>query len=175
MNELLHKIPASEGVRKIGLGEGETFDVAGAHILWKVRAEDSAYSFTVNELTLGPAESVPVHSHTSAECFYVLTGEVSFFHIEEGKESWIRATAGEMLLLPPNSLHGFHNVGRSVCRLLGVSTAAHQAFFDAVLRAENKSSFAAMAPPEAMGTIGAIAIENNMYFPPVTVEPPREE
>lgn len=45
-----------EGVRKIGVGEGEKFNVAGAYLVWKVKADDSAYSFSVNELTLAPVE-----------------------------------------------------------------------------------------------------------------------
>jgi quercetin dioxygenase-like cupin family protein len=173
MNELLQKIPAVEGVRKIGVGEGEKFDVAGAHLVWKVKAEDSAYSFSVNELTLAPGESVPVHSHTSAECFYVLAGEVHFFRLKDGKEDWVRATPGELMLLSPNSLHGFVNLGEATCRLLGVSTAAHQTFFDAVVRADHESSFGAMALPEAMRKLGAIALGNGMYFPPVPVSPPQ--
>ena len=31
MNTALQNIPAAEGVRKVGPGEGERFDVAGAH------------------------------------------------------------------------------------------------------------------------------------------------
>ena len=175
MNELLQKVPSMEGVRKIGINEGEKFDVAGAHILWKVRAEDSAYSFTMNELTLAPGESVPVHSHTSAECFYVLSGEAHFFRIIDGQEDWVRATAGEVMLLPPNAMHGFLNRGSATCRLLGISTAAHQLFFDAVARADKETSFAAMPIPEAMGKIGALALRNYMYFPPVAVNPPEEK
>lgn len=172
MNDLLQKVPSAEGVRKIGVGEGERFDVAGAHILWKVRAEDSAYAFTVNELTLAPGENVPAHSHTSAECFYVLSGEAHFFRVKDGKEDWLRVAAGEVVLLPPNAMHGFFNLGSATCRLLGISTAAHQLFFDAVARADAESSFAAMPMPEAMGKIGALALENHMYFPPVAVSPP---
>jgi quercetin dioxygenase-like cupin family protein len=167
VNELLKRIPAAEGVRKIGVGEGEKFDVAGAHFVWKVKADDSAYSFSVNELTLAPGESVPVHGHTSAECFYVLAGEAHFFRVKDGKEDWVRAITGELMMLPPNALHGFFNLGDEACCLLGVSTAVHQTFFDAVLKADRESSFATMALPEAMGKIGAIALENHMYFPPV--------
>jgi hypothetical protein len=42
MSEVFQSIPAIEGVRKIGRDEGGSFDVAGAHFLWKVKAEDSA-------------------------------------------------------------------------------------------------------------------------------------
>jgi quercetin dioxygenase-like cupin family protein len=171
MNELLQSIPAVEGVRKIAIGEGEKFDIAGAHFLWKVKAEDSAYAFSVNEMTLAPGDRVPVHSHTSAECFYVLEGKITFFRLKDGKEDWIPAGAGELMMLPPNSLHGFFNVSDKTCRLLGVSTGVHQTFFDAVLKADHESSFADMPLPEAMEKIGSLALANHMYFPPVSVKP----
>jgi quercetin dioxygenase-like cupin family protein len=171
MSELLQSIPAVEGVRKVGVGEGEKFDVAGAHFLWKVKADDSAYSFSVNEMTLAPGDSVPVHSHTSAECFYVLEGRIKFFRLKDGKEDWVSAETGDLMILPPNSLHGFYNVSDGTGRLLGISTAVHQTFFDAVIKADHESSFTAMPPPEAMAKIGVIALLNHMYFPPVAISP----
>jgi hypothetical protein len=47
MNMLFQSIPTSEGVRKIGLGEGEKFDIAGVHLTWKVKGEDSGYAFSI--------------------------------------------------------------------------------------------------------------------------------
>jgi len=73
------------------------------------------------------------------------------------------------MILPPNTLHGFFNRATSVCRLLGISTAVHQTFFDAVAKVDRETSFASMDPLEAMGKIGAIALENHMYFPPVDI------
>jgi quercetin dioxygenase-like cupin family protein len=169
MNDILQTIQAIEGVRKVGRGEGEQFDVAGAHLIWKVKAEDSAYSFSVNEMTLAPGEGVPVHSHTSAESFYVLSGVADFFRVTDGKEDWVHCETGELMILPPNSLHGFYNRGSSDCRVLGISTAVHQTFFDAVADADRTSSFASMSPAEAMGKIAQIASENHMYFAPLDV------
>ena len=169
MSDVFKTIPAVEGVRKVGRGGGEPFDVAGARLQWKVKAEDSAYSFSVNEMSLAPGEGVPLHSHTSAECFYVLSGEASFFRLNNGDEEWVRCETGEVMILPPNSLHGFYNQTGTVCCLLGISTAAHQAFFDEVAKADRASSFASMPPVEAMGKIAAIAQENHMYFAPVDI------
>jgi quercetin dioxygenase-like cupin family protein len=167
MREVLQNIPAEEGVRRIGAGEGEKFDIAGAHLTWKVKALDSAYQFSVCEMTLAPGEGVPVHSHTSAESFYVLTGSVDFYRIHEGKEDWVYCEAGDLMILPPNSLHALHNRGLSVCRLLGISTAAHQTFFDAVAEADRETSFASMPPAESMRKIAQIALKNHMYFAPL--------
>ena len=45
MSNTLQNIPAIEGVRKVAPGDGERFDVAGAHLTWKVKSEDSGYAF----------------------------------------------------------------------------------------------------------------------------------
>jgi quercetin dioxygenase-like cupin family protein len=169
MNDVLQRIPAVEGVRKVSRGEGEKFNIAGAHLTWKVKAEDSAYSFSVNEMTLAPGEGVPVHSHTSAESFYVVSGTADFFRVTSGKEDWVRCETGDLVILPPNSLHGFYNRGSSDCRVLGISTAVHQTFFDAVAEADRTTRFASIPPAEAMGKIAEIASEHYMYFAPIDI------
>jgi len=89
MNPILQSIPATEGARKVAPGEGERFDVAGAHLTWKVKGEASGYAFSVCEQTLAPGEGVPLHSHSSPEVFYVLAGQADFFRIVDGREDWV--------------------------------------------------------------------------------------
>jgi quercetin dioxygenase-like cupin family protein len=175
MNSVLETVQAVEGVRKVRRGEGERFDIADVHLTWKVKAHDSAYSFSVLEATLAPGEGVPVHSHPSAESFYVLSGAVDFFRVTGGKEDWIRCETGELMILPPNSLHGLYNHGSSDCLLLGISTAVHQTFFDAVADADRTSSFASIPRAEAMGKIAQIATENHMFFAPIDVSKARPQ
>jgi quercetin dioxygenase-like cupin family protein len=169
MSNSFSSIPAVEGVRKVAVGEGEKFDVAGAHLVWKVRGEESAYNFSVCEMALEPGEGVPLHSHTSAESFYVISGVADFFRYIDGKDDWIRCEAGEVVILPPNSLHGFYNKGTSVCRLLGISTAVHQTFFDAVAQADKTTSFSSLPLEQAMEKIAKIALSHHMYFAPVDI------
>ena len=169
MSDVLKMVPAAEGVRKVGRGEGEQFDVAGAHLTWKVKAEDSAFAFSINEMILGPDEGVPAHSHISAESFYVLEGSVEFFRVQDGKEDWVPCSAGDLMILPPNSLHGFYNRTASDCKVLGISTGVHQTFFDAVAKADRASSFANKPINEAMQQIAGIALQNHMYFAPIDI------
>jgi quercetin dioxygenase-like cupin family protein len=169
MSSTLQKIPAIEGARKVVPGEGERFDVAGAHLTWKVKGEDSSYAFSVCEQVLAPGEGVPLHSHSSPEAFYVLEGDVDFFRILKGKEGWVRCEVGSTMILPPNSLHAFYNRSPEPCRLLGISTQLHQTFFDAVIRADKKEPFSAQPLAEAMARVAEIGLQHNMYFPPYTV------
>jgi len=94
MSVALEYIPASKGVRKVAPGEGERFDVAGAHLTWKVKGEDSGYAFSICEQTFEPGEGVPLHSHSSPEVFFILTGQIDFFRMVDGKEDWLRCETG---------------------------------------------------------------------------------
>jgi quercetin dioxygenase-like cupin family protein len=132
MNTFFQSIPTTEGVRKVGPGEGEQFNIAGAHLTWKVKGEDSGYAFSICEQTLAPGEGVPLHCHPSAEVFYILSGAADFFRLVDGEEDWIRCETGDLMILPPNSLHAFYNKSSEPCSFLGISTQLHQAFFDAV-------------------------------------------
>lgn len=70
MSVVLRNIRATEGARKVAPAEGERFDVAGAHLTWEVKGEDSGYAFSVCEQTVAPEEGVPLHSHSFPEAFY---------------------------------------------------------------------------------------------------------
>lgn len=166
MNTLFQKIPATQGVRKVGPGEGEKFDVAGAHLIWKAKGEDTGYSFSICEQRLAPGEGVPLHSHPSAEAFYVLSGAADFFRVVDSKEEWIRCEADCLMILPPNSLHAFCNKMSEPCRLLGISTPSHQAFFDEVASTDKTKPFASLPFPEAMDLVAQIGARHNFYFGP---------
>ena len=166
MSAALQNILATEGARKVAPEEGERFDVAGAHLIWKVKGEDSGYAFSVCEQTLAPGEGVPLHSHSSPEVFYILEGRADFFRAVDGKEDWIRCEIGSTMILPPNALHAFQNKSSKPCRLLGISTQLHQTFFDAVASADQKEPFLVLPLSEAMARIAQIGSQHNVYFAP---------
>lgn len=172
MNTLFQSIPTTEGIRKVEPGDGEKFSIAGARLTWKVKGEDTGYAFSICEQTLGPGEGAPLHSHASAEAFYVLSGAADFFRLVDGKEDWVRCETGDLMILPPNSLHALYNKTSEPCCLLGISTPSHQAFFDAVASADKKRPFAPLPLPEAMMVVAQIGAQHNMYFAPVDVSKP---
>lgn len=172
MNKLFQSIPTTEGVRKVGAGEGDKFDIAGAHLTWKAKGEDTGYAFSICEQTLAPGEGVPLHSHASAEAFYVLSGAADFFRVVGGEGDWMRCAAGGLMILPPNSLHAFYNKTSESCRLLGISTQLHQTFFDAVASADKNKPFASLPFPEAMRLVAQIGAQHSFYFAPVDVSKP---
>jgi quercetin dioxygenase-like cupin family protein len=152
MGTVLLNIPSTEGVRKISPGEGESFDIAGAHLTWKVKGEDSAYAFSVCEQRLAPGDGVPLHSHAYPEVFYILHGVADFFRVVDGKEDWFRCETGSTIILPPNALHAFYNKTSEPC--------------DAVVKADQELSFSALPPSEGMARVPQIGAQHNMYFAP---------
>jgi quercetin dioxygenase-like cupin family protein len=163
------QIPIKHGVRKIGCDEGEVFSYAGAHFTWKVKGEDTGFTFSFYEQTLRPGEGVPLHCHAYAEAFYVLSGDVDFLRLDSTEnEEWVRCSSGETLLVPTNALHAFYNRTKENSRLLSISTQLHQAFFDAVVQSDRVSSFSSMTSPQAMMRVGEIAAQFDMHFFPFT-------
>jgi hypothetical protein len=100
---------------------------------------------------------------------FLFAGAADFFRLVNGKEDWVRCETGGLMILLPNSLHAFYNKTSEPCRLLGISTQLHQAFFDAVASADKNNPFALFAPPEAMRLITQIGGQYNMYFAPVDI------
>lgn len=172
MSTLFQSIPTTEGIRKVGPGDGEKFDIAGAHLTWKVKGEDIGYAFSICEQALAPGEGVPLHSHVSAEVFYVLSGTVDFFRLVNGGEDWIRCETDSVIIVPPNSLHAFYNKTSGSCRVLGISTQLHQTFFDAVASADKDRPFASLSFPDVMRLVTQIGAKHNMHFVPVDVSKP---
>jgi quercetin dioxygenase-like cupin family protein len=118
------------GVKKVPANGGPTVDVGGQRLTWKVRGEDTAYIFSIYEMTLLPESALALHYHPYAEIFYVLDGEVEFGSMKDRQEEWIPCRAGETVVAGPDAVHGFRNSSGKPARFLSISTQQHQAFFD---------------------------------------------
>jgi hypothetical protein len=79
---------------------------------------------------------------------------------------------GGLVILPPNSLHAFYTKTFEPCRVFGISTQLHQAFFDAVASADIDRPFASLPDPEVMGRVAQIGAHYNMYLAPIDVSKP---
>jgi mannose-6-phosphate isomerase-like protein (cupin superfamily) len=53
------------------------------------------------------------HSHTTAEVFYVHSGEWRFMSGENGKDGSVHLRPGDLISLPVNMFRGFENIGTS--------------------------------------------------------------
>lgn len=61
-----------------------------------------------------PDQSVPLHFHPYAEAFLVQEGEAKF---RAGDEE-VLAHAGQVVVVPPETPHGFENVGAETLRIV---------------------------------------------------------
>ena len=128
------------GVKKVPVNGGLVVDVAGQRLTWKARGEDTAYIFSIYEMTLLPGKALALHYHPYAEVFYVLDGEVEFGSMKDGREEWTSCRPGETVIAGPDVVHGFRNNSAKPARFLSVSTQLHQAFFDACAVTAGKDS-----------------------------------
>jgi len=146
-------------------GDGEHFDVAGAKLTWKVKAEDTGRRFGFFEQVLFPGDAVPLHLHHYTETFYILAGTVIFFG-EPGDKPVFRAEAGDVVVARPTGIHGFANQGEEEARLLSISVPEHQLFFDTIAEADREQPFAAMTPESAMLRVAEIGSRTDSVFLP---------
>lgn len=147
----------------ISAGNGEHFDLAGAKLTWKVKAEDSDMRFCFFEQVLAPGDVVPPHLHHYTEAFYVLAGTVTFFREPDNGHAF-RSSTGDVVVARSTGLHGFANEGNTEARLLSISVPEHQRFFDALVAADREQPFAAMPPEAAMARVAAIGDDTDSVF-----------
>ncbi len=100
---------------------------------------------------------------------------MNFFRITNGEQETLTCEAGTTVIVPPNALHALFNQSDGKSRLLDISTASHQTFFDAVLRADKQEAFAGQKAQDAMERMGHIAEEYEMYLAPYDVKESRRE
>jgi quercetin dioxygenase-like cupin family protein len=169
-NSLL--IPPTEGVRKVGRGEGEHFEIANSRFTWKAKGVDTGYDFAIYELPLESGKGVPLHSHSYAEVFYILEGQVDFMRLAQGELEWVSCRTGDSLIVPPNAFHGFANRTEQPARLLSTANQLHQAYFDEAARTVAASDPLPTGPPDMQELARALELapKYSMFFAPPAKE-----
>ena len=153
------------GVKTVPANGGLLVDVAGQRLTWKARGEDTAYIFSIYEMTLLPEKALALHYHPYTEVFYVLDGEVEFGSMKDGQEEWIPCQAGETVIAGPDVVHGFRNLSGKPARFLSVSTQLHQAFFDdCAVPARNDDPIPAFPEGEELTRLLAGAAKHQIFL-----------
>jgi quercetin dioxygenase-like cupin family protein len=148
---------------KVENGAGERHDIAGAEWTWKVRSAQTNGNFCFFEMTLESGQGVPLHVHSYPEAFCILEGELEF-HSGDEKGEALRCAAGDVVLARPEIPHAFFNRSQSKARLLSLSTAAHEAFFDAVVATDRERPFTSMPRDEIFARVAAIGARTDTRF-----------
>jgi quercetin dioxygenase-like cupin family protein len=151
------------GLNTVKNATGESYDIAGAQWTWKVRGSQTDRGFCFFEMTVHPGQGVPLHVHGYPEAFYVLEGALEF-HPGDEKGTVLNCTAGDVVLANAGNPHAFFNRSQSSARLLSISTAAHEPFFDAIVEADRDRPFASMPAEDIASRVAAIGAQTGMLF-----------
>src|SRR5262245_20383159 len=125
-------------------GTGQVYWGAGDKYTFLVTGEESGGSYFTMLAEVPPGGGPPPHiHHREEEQFYVLDGEVTF---RVGSKT-IRASAGDFVHVPRETIHNFNNTGNAHCRMLiTYSPAGVEKLFQAVFEPVTDP----LAPPPPM-------------------------
>jgi quercetin dioxygenase-like cupin family protein len=94
-------------------GAGETYDVVGEVLTFKVTNAQIDGAFTVVELLAPPGGGPPLHTHPSSESFTILEGEFEFTGLDGGQPYTFRAVPGDAVFIPGGAPHAYKAVGET--------------------------------------------------------------
>jgi len=87
---------------------------AGCHIRCLIGPEDGAPSFSMRQFDVGPGGHTPLHRHAHEHEVFVLEGT----GIVRENETERPLKPGTVVLVPPNQLHQFRNIGTTPMKFL---------------------------------------------------------
>jgi quercetin dioxygenase-like cupin family protein len=99
---------------QVKLEKMEEEGAEGIRVRWLIKKEDGAPNFAMRLFELQPNGHSPLHSHSWEHEVYILEGNCRVTC--EGQEK--KATAGYVVLIPPNAKHQFANAGKSTLKFL---------------------------------------------------------
>lgn len=146
-------------------GAGQTYDVIGELLTFKVTSAQTNEQFAVVELLTQPGGGPPLHTHPSAESFTVLEGEFEFTGLDGGEPYAIRAAPGDTVFIPGGAPHTYQAVGAAPGKTLLVltpGTEMERFFAEAGVRVTGAAP-AASAPPDIPALI-AVAQKHGLTF-----------
>ena len=103
----------ASSVLRVPAGTGETYDVIGELLTFKVTNAQADGAFIVVELVAQPGGGPPLHTHPSSESFTILEGEFEFTGLENGQPQSFVAKAGDTVFVPGGAPHTYNVVGNT--------------------------------------------------------------
>jgi quercetin dioxygenase-like cupin family protein len=133
MKEEINTFTRIESLTDIAIAR-EALEVFGPSIQFLVAPQPSDEAPCVLKGTIPSGVSVPMHSHTGIEAFFVLSGDVEVLTDEGGKAHWIAAGPGDFIEIPSEAKHGFRNRSQHPVIQLITTTSKLGRFFQEVGR-----------------------------------------
>ncbi|HTA87056.1 MAG TPA: cupin domain-containing protein [Silvibacterium sp.] len=128
MSTALPTIPADNPERSLTLAQPDALPhigLVGDTYTITVTGEQTAGRFCVIDMHIPPGGGPPPHRHDFEKTFIVLEGEMEATF--RGQKSLVRA--GDMINIPANAPHQFHNTSTEPVRMLCICSPAGQENF----------------------------------------------
>ena len=128
MSTTLPTIPADNPERSLTLAQPDALPhigLVGDTYTITVTGEQTAGRFCVIDMHIPPGGGPPPHRHDFEETFIVLEGEMEATF--RGQKSLVRT--GDMINIPANAPHQFHNTSTEPVRMLCICSPAGQENF----------------------------------------------
>jgi|SRR5579863_3643941 len=143
-------------------------EILGIELEWKLRRSDTLDRYCVLVANLPPGAGVPVHQHPEQEAFFILEGKPEFaVENKSGTLAWRTVNPGEMVNIPPDTMHGFrNNSDRSVKALLTCEGGLANFFEEAGIPLAENAVPSPNVLPEAIHRVVEIAMKHGQRFAP---------
>ncbi|MGH9994906.1 MAG: dimethylsulfonioproprionate lyase family protein [Nitrososphaeraceae archaeon] len=109
---------------------GKVLELFGPTVEFLTSSQDTQSDFCVLKGTLPPGISVPLHSHTDTEDFFVISGEIEGLRQDNKGYEWIRAKTNDYIHMPSDSRHAWRNVSNKPTLVHIITTKKLGHFFE---------------------------------------------
>ena len=100
--------------------------------------------------TIPPGVTVPIHSHSDVELFYVLEGSLEAFQFGNGTHGWVSFGPGDVVRVPGNAKHALRNSSPRPATAVVVTTSKLYSFFQEVSKPFDQARKATRPTPEEL-------------------------
>jgi quercetin dioxygenase-like cupin family protein len=104
-------------------------DFLGPQMQLMTSSEQADGAFSTMKGIMPPNSVVPLHSHTGAECFLMLSGTQDVLVESDGKMEWVSCHPGDYIYVPSGAKHAFRNVSDEDAVCFVTTTAKLGDFF----------------------------------------------
>ncbi len=146
--------------------KNDRIEILGVELEWKLKRNDTVDQYCVLAATIPPGAGIPVHQHPQQEAFFILEGQPEFAVAISAELPWKEVNPGDMVNIPPDTMHGFRNAGDRDVKLLLTCAAELGRFFEeaGTPLTENESARANLSPEEIQRVL-EIARKHGQRFP----------
>ena len=147
--------------------KSDRVEILGIELEWKLKRSDTLDRYCVLLAKLPPGAGVPVHQHPEQEAFFILEGTPEFAVEHSGELAWRTANPGDMVNIPPDTMHGFRNGSDRQVRVLLTCDAHLASFFEeAGVPLDENETPSSEVLPEAIHRVLEIAQKHGQRFAP---------